>query len=93
MSIVRLTHARYEAQYRVWLRFSDGLEGTVDLEGELHGEMFEPLRDLATFARVRLDPAIHTLVWSNGADLAPEHLHDLLLATKPTALTGLQTNR
>jgi hypothetical protein len=43
--------------------------------------MFEPLRDPTVFGRVRLDPTLHTLVWPNGADLAPEFLRARLLAT------------
>jgi len=40
----RVTGARYVSAYTVWLRFSDGAEGEVDLSTELHGEVFEPLR-------------------------------------------------
>jgi hypothetical protein len=37
--------------HRVWLRFDDGLEGEIDLAGELRGEVFEPLRDLVERAQ------------------------------------------
>jgi hypothetical protein len=76
----RITSARYLGGHSVWLRFSDGLEGTVDLSRELAGEVFEPLRDEAFFARGTLHPELHTLVWPNGADLAPEFLREKLLA-------------
>ena len=56
----------------MWLRFYDGVEGAIDLAGELSGEVFEPLRAPAYFARFRIDD---TLVWPNGADFAPEFLH------------------
>ena len=58
---------------------NDGAEGFVDLTEELYGEMFEPLKDMALFRSVRLDPELKTIVWANGADLAPEFLHDHLL--------------
>lgn len=61
--------------HRVWLRFDDGLEGEIDLAGELYGEVFEPLRDPAYFAGFRVED---TLVWPNGADFAPEFLRDLV---------------
>jgi len=77
----RIVAARCERAYLIWLRFSDGLEGEVDLSGDLEGPMFEPLRDPTVFGRVRLDPTLHTLVWPNGADLAPEFLRARLLAT------------
>ena len=43
--MVRVIDARPVRDYVVWLRFSDGTEGEVDLKKELHGEVFEPLRD------------------------------------------------
>lgn len=36
--------------------------------------MFEPLRDKHLFAQLRLHPELRTVVWPNGADLAPEFL-------------------
>jgi hypothetical protein len=75
----RITSAKYAGDFSVWLRFNDGLEGTVDLSRDLAGEVFEPLRDMAYFAQVELHPELHTLVWPNGADFAPEFLRDKLL--------------
>jgi hypothetical protein len=71
----RVTEARYVRDYVVWVRFSDGVEGEVDLANELDGPVFEPLRDPLFFRLVRLDPELHTIVWPNGADVAPEFLH------------------
>jgi hypothetical protein len=75
--MIRVTDARYVSGYTVWLRFNDGLEGEVDLSGELDGEVFEPLGDLNTFRSFVVHPELHTLVWPNGADFAPEFLHQL----------------
>lgn len=77
--LTRITSASYLGDHSVWLRFSDGLEGQVDLAGDLVGEVFEPLQDQAYFARVELHPELHTLVWPNGADFAPEFLREKLL--------------
>ena len=74
--ILRVTDAKLVREFIVWVRFNDGSEGEVDLSGELDGPVFEPLRDPKVFARFRLDPDVHTLVWPNGADLAPEFLHE-----------------
>jgi len=78
MMVPKIVEARYAGGYRVWLRFADGVEGEVDLEKELWGEMFEPLRDRATFGNFRLDEELDTLVWPNGADFAPEFLYQQL---------------
>lgn len=37
--------------------------------------VFEPLRDPKYFATVKVDPEAATVVWPNGADLAPETLY------------------
>ncbi len=71
-----LAKARYGGDYRVWLEFSDGASGEVDFAPELHGKVFEPLRDLAYFREFRLDEELGTLVWPNGADFAPEFLYE-----------------
>lgn len=68
----------YRGAHRLWVRFNDGAEGEVDLGAHLHGPVFIPLRDPAVFAAARVDPEIRTVVWPNGADLAPEFLHSLL---------------
>jgi hypothetical protein len=73
--ILRVTETKLVKGFVVWVRFNDGSEGEVDLSNELDGPMFEPLKDPEVFAQVRLDPDTHTLVWPNGADLAPEFLY------------------
>jgi hypothetical protein len=76
-----LLEARHVTQYTVRLRFSDGVEGEIDLRGELYGPMFEPLKDPEIFKSFSVHPELHTLVWPNGADFSPEFLHDKLRVT------------
>lgn len=77
--ILHVVEAKYERDYVIRLRFNDGAEGYVDLADELHGEMFAPLRDKEKFKAFQVDPELETIVWGNGADLAPEFLHARLL--------------
>ena len=81
----KVVDARYAGAYRVWLRFADGLSGEVDLANELWGEVFEPLRDVVEFAKLRADPELHTLVWPNGADFSPEWHYERVNATHAMA--------
>jgi hypothetical protein len=71
----RLLDVRWVRDFVLWVRFSDDSEGEVDLSEELDGPVFEPLRDPAYFRRLALSPDLHTVVWPNGADLAPEFLY------------------
>lgn len=77
--MVWVTEAKYLEGYKVWLRFSDGLEGVVNLESTILNDrrsIFQALRNVEEFKQLRLD--MDTLVWENGLDLAPEFLHTLL---------------
>lgn len=58
------------------LRFDDGTVRVVDLEAELWGPVFEPLRDdPQLFRQVSVDEELGTIVWPNGADMDPDVLH------------------
>lgn len=74
----KITHAKYVENYKLYLHFSDGSEGEIDLEPELTGEIFEPLKGIPFFKKFSVNHEIHTLVWPNGADFAPEYLYENL---------------
>lgn len=76
-SLIKVSDAAYVDRYKIKLRFTDGLEGVVDLENELWGEVFEPVNDVDYFRQFKRDR--WTIGWDCGADFAPEFLHDLLL--------------
>ena len=60
----------------VHLSFEDGSERTIDLEPYLRGPVFERVRtDSNFFASVHVDREAGTIVWPNGADLAPDVLY------------------
>jgi hypothetical protein len=64
-------------QYRLFVEFSDGVSGEIDLSSRLFGPVFEPLRDERVFAQVTLDE-FGAPTWSSGADLAPDAIYDRL---------------
>ncbi|HEY5139512.1 MAG TPA: DUF2442 domain-containing protein [Methylococcales bacterium] len=74
--LLHVREASYVDGYRIRLRFNDGAQGVVDLSDCLDGEVFEPLKDIKNFKSFRVDADIETIVWDNGADMAPEFLYD-----------------
>lgn len=71
---VRIKDVQPLHDYTLRIRFSDGSSRDIDLEPELWGPMFEPLRDPYEFRKVAVDDELGTIVWPNGADLDPDVL-------------------
>ena len=77
----QLVSAEYLEDYRIRVEFEDGKKGVINLENELWGEVFEPLKDLSQFKKFEFNPELRTIVWpSTGADLAPEFLYEKAVA-------------
>jgi hypothetical protein len=77
--MIWVTDAHALPKYRVWLRFSDGVEGEVCLDEMVHSDhrpIVAALRDPLQFAALRVEH--DTVVWQNGFDLAPEYLRENL---------------
>ncbi len=70
-SVVR---AEYKGDFKIRLLFDDGVQGTVDFADWLTGPVFEPLKDRSYFIRFTVEGG--TVTWPNGADIAPETLHE-----------------
>ncbi len=75
--ILHITAAKYLADYRVQVSFNNERTGIVDLSDILDGFIFQPLKDKNFFAQLKLDKELDTIVWPNGADIAPEYLYFL----------------
>ncbi len=58
------------------LTFADGLSGEVDVLNRMRGPVFEDARTPEGFAKATVDPETGTVVWPEGADLAPDTLYE-----------------
>lgn len=70
-------NATYVSEYKLLLTFEDGSVRLVDLKLHLDGEIFEPLKDINFFKRVRVDRDLDTIMWENGADMSPDFLYEI----------------
>ncbi len=72
--VIHITNASYVDGYRIQVSFSDGRTGIADLGESLNGPVFENLKDASEFCRFEVDKELDTIVWANGADMAPEYV-------------------
>jgi hypothetical protein len=62
-------------KFKLEILFSNSEKYIVDLQDELDGEVFEPLKNESLFKQAYLTPW-HVIEWPNGADFAPEFLYE-----------------
>jgi hypothetical protein len=84
--IYRVVSFAMVAPYTLRVTFNDATTQVIDFSPILEGQLYGPLRDIALFNQVRLDPEVKTLLWPNGADFDPWMLHDW-----PEPLESLKT--
>lgn len=71
--------------YRLWVRFSDGVEGTVDLSEYAGKGVFEIWNDYRTFLNVHIGPG-GEIVWSEQVDMCPDAIYLKITGKKPEDL-------
>lgn len=70
----RITFVEPSPDYRVKLRFEDGVEGVVDLSAQVGKGVFAAWEDVEHFMRVRIGD-LGELVWDGEVDLCPDALY------------------
>ena len=76
--VITVTNAKYVRDFILELAFSDGISAEIDFAGWIEKyPFFASLKDPDYFRDFSLDG--WTVVWPNGADIAPETLHDIAL--------------
>ena len=75
----RVTACKAEEDYMLWIRFDDGLEGSVFLGNLLEICAFQLWSDVREFEKVTVDPQTATVTWQGGIRLDPDVLYQDLL--------------
>ena len=82
--LVHVVNAKYVDGYRIEVTFNNGRRGIADFAESLDGSIFEPLKDETEFSRFKVDKELDTLVWANGADMAPEFIYYQAFKSDPS---------
>ena len=68
------------SDFRLGLRFFDGMEGIVDIRQRIPFEgLFAPLSDPAFFGQVAIYPELKTIHWPGGLDVCHDLLYDWVI--------------
>ena len=71
---IRPTAVEPRAGYRIWLAYSDGASGEVDLSHLAGGGVFEAWNDRACFTAVRITE-YDAIAWGEELELCPDALY------------------
>jgi hypothetical protein len=72
----KIVACKPKPNYRVWIRFDDGLEGEVDLNEFVGKGIFKTWDSVEFFNQVHIDPKTDTLSWGDEIDLDPYVLRE-----------------
>jgi len=80
--MVRLVEIRALSNYKLWLRYSDGEEGEVDLSGLAGKGVFEQWNDYENFEQASIGKN-GQIVWSDEIDMCSDSLYMRLTGKTP----------
>jgi len=81
-----VVEVRPEANWRLFIRFADGLTGHLRFTSDFFTGVFERLRDPAQFAQVFVDQG--AVAWPGEIDLAPDAMYEQIRLRGEWVLTG-----
>ncbi len=73
--MLRITEARAVDNKAIFLAFSDGMKGTLDLSDLLGRGVFRKLKEPGFLKKLYVDPESGTIAWPGGLDLDPVVLY------------------
>jgi hypothetical protein len=72
-----IVNAEYISDYKILFTFENGEKKIVNFEDMLWGEAFEALNDKNLFKQFKINKEYGTIVWPNGADVAPDGMYEI----------------
>jgi hypothetical protein len=82
----KITELKVLDHYRVWLRFSDGVEGEVDFSQKARTGVFAFWSNYENFRRARIGDG-GELIWNEQVDFCADSLWRQVTGQKPALLS------
>lgn len=78
--MLHIEKAEYCSDYKIKVSFNDGFVGIADFENTINNDslfIIQQLKDMNLFKDFNV--SLHTIVWSNGLDFAPEFIKSCIV--------------
>lgn len=80
-----IVECKPQPDYRLWIRFSDGLSGVVDVSYLVGQGVFSAWKSVDFFNKVYIDPKTQTVAWEGDLDLDPYVLREKISENRSAA--------
>ena len=70
--------------YSIWLKYDDGVNGTIDLSDYLKYPVFAPIKNVDFFSQLKIEEGRH-VYWNDVLDLCPDALYIKITGINPYA--------
>lgn len=84
-TVPRLIEVKPLENYRIWVKYSDGIEGVVDLSELVGKGVFAVWQDYREFQKVHIGPG-GEIAWSEEIELCPDAIYLKVTGKKPEDL-------
>lgn len=83
---VQVVEVRPRDGWKIWVRFSDGVAGEVDVSWLRGNPLFAGLENRMTFEDVNVHPELKVVSWGENLEIDPCDMYDKLVEVEtPTA--------
>ena len=83
--MVKITSAKALSDYKVWIEYSDGVEGEVDLSHLVGKGVFSSWEDINVFENFHIENG-RSIAWNNQIDLCADALYLQITGKTPEEL-------
>jgi len=73
--IAKPVHVKVSENYTLWLKYSDGTEGHVDLSYLLEKPVFSNWKNAFFFNKVHINLETYAIAWDENIELCPDSLY------------------
>lgn len=80
-----IVECKPQPNYRLWIRYADGLSGVVDLSHLVGKGVFSVWESIDAFNKVYIDIKTQTVAWKGDLDLDPYVLREKILENQNAA--------
>lgn len=80
--MIKLVEVKAKPNYRLWLRYEDGVQGEVDLSSEVGKGVFAYWNDVKNFKNVHIGSS-GEISWSDQLDICADAMYLKITGKKP----------